>query len=349
MNQPRLIITPQRLYDNSTPKSKAPIISPDSANKIQIALTNSWAPSTRRNYQCAIQKYIKFCETQRIPRHLHTPAEEIVLCAFAADNVGRLSASTARNQLAAIKAWHLANNWTWKGSHRLTQILRGVHRLTPESSRRPLRPPVNSMMLDLLHQDLNLQTNLDAAIFACACTSFWGQCRLGELLPKSKTSYRRDTLPSRTSIRLSTRNKAAWVVHLPKTKTSHTGQDIILVRQKGNLNPISAIQDHLLRNRVPNNSPLFTYYKNQTPEILTKKTFLDRCNQIWSKHGFPTITGHSFRIGGTSELLLSGVAPDVVKVMGRWSSDSFLKYWRSIEDIAPLHAQNAQHSRAIHH
>jgi hypothetical protein len=37
---------------------------------------------------------------------------------------------------------------------------------------------------------------------------------------------------------------------------------------------------------------------------------------------------------------LSEVSPDIVKTMGRWSSDAFLKYWRSVEDIIPLHAQN---------
>ncbi|TFK16572.1 hypothetical protein FA15DRAFT_548136, partial [Coprinopsis marcescibilis] len=60
---------------------------------------------------------------------------------------------------------------------------------------------------------------------------------------------------------------------------------------------------------------------------LTKAHFLERCNQIWTGLGYLRITGHSFRIGGTTELLLAGVPPDVVKAMGRWSSDSFLKYW----------------------
>jgi hypothetical protein len=73
---------------------------------------------------------------------------------------------------------------------------------------------------------------------------------------------------------------------------------------------------------------------------LTKKLFLDRCNSIWSTYGYPRTTGHCFRIGGTTELLILGTPPDVVKVTGRWSSDSFLRYWRSLEEIAPLHIRN---------
>ncbi|KAG2145616.1 hypothetical protein BD769DRAFT_1416683 [Suillus cothurnatus] len=45
--------------------------------------------------------------------------------------------------------------------------------------------------------------------------------------------------------------------------------------------------------------------------------------------GLATSSGHSFRIGRTTEFLLSGVPPDIVKALGRWSFDSFLCYWRS--------------------
>lgn len=72
---------------------------------------------------------------------------------------------------------------------------------------------------------------------------------------------------------------------------------------------------------------------------LTKRKFIGRCNVIWAQFGFPKSTGHSFRIGGTTELLVAGVPPDVVRMMGRWSSDAFLRYWRSLDMIAPLHAE----------
>ncbi|TFK16523.1 hypothetical protein FA15DRAFT_607129, partial [Coprinopsis marcescibilis] len=73
---------------------------------------------------------------------------------------------------------------------------------------------------------------------------------------------------------------------------------------------------------------------------LTKSRFLQRCNQIWSCASYPQVTGHSFRIGGTTELLLAGVPPDVVKAMGRWSSDAFLRYWRSLDGFAPSYTSN---------
>jgi hypothetical protein len=47
------------------------------------------------------------------------------------------------------------------------------------------------------------------------------------------------------------------------------------------------------------------------------------------------LEGHGMRIGGATELLLQGVAPDVVATQGRWKSRAFLEYWRKIESILP--------------
>jgi hypothetical protein len=49
---------------------------------------------------------------------------------------------------------------------------------------------------------------------------------------------------------------------------------------------------------------------------LTRRKFLQRCNEIWTMRNLPRSTGHEFRIGGTTHLLLSGLPPDVVKALG---------------------------------
>ena len=56
-----------------------------------------------------------------------------------------------------------------------------------------------------------------------------------------------------------------------------------------------------------------------------------------SSPNLSTFAGHSFRIGGTVELLLSGVSPEVVASLGEWSSMAFLLYWRKIDEIIPQH------------
>lgn len=59
---------------------------------------------------------------------------------------------------------------------------------------------------------------------------------------------------------------------------------------------------------------VFTYYDSSGGVYTTK--FLQCCNSIWIKLGYPQTTGHSFRIGGTTEFL-AGISPKVVKAMGQ--------------------------------
>ena len=44
--------------------------------------------------------------------------------------------------------------------------------------------------------------------------------------------------------------------------------------------------------------------------------------------GVPNICTHSFRIGGASAALSAGAPDAMIRVMGRWSSDCYLRYIR---------------------
>ena len=125
------------------------------------------------------------------------------------------------------------------------------------------------------------------------------------------------------------------IIHLPHTKTHRHGQEVVLVDQCIPINPIALLTRHLRVNDIPHETLLFSYGTTHGFSPLTKSTFLRRCNEIWHPLGYPRTTGHCFRIGGTTELLIAGTPPDVVKATGRWSLDSFLRYWRSLDDIAP--------------
>ncbi|KAF9226156.1 hypothetical protein BS17DRAFT_697732, partial [Gyrodon lividus] len=59
-------------------------------------------------------------------------------------------------------------------------------------------------------------------------------------------------------------------------------------------------------------------------------------SKVWVSQRYPDLPGHAFRIGGTTELLIQGVAPDIVATQGRWTLRAFLEYWRCIEVILPL-------------
>ena len=341
-NPPSIPSTPRHSFFDV--ENNSSLLSPHSRHRVTKAIRNGWAKSTVKRYSSSIKQYIRFCDMEAIPEHLRFPADEFVLCAFAASSAGVYARSTPRNQLSALKAWHIAHNLSWNGSSRLRYVLNGVHNLTPRGSKHSLRPPVTAKMIIQLIQHLDLNAPLDIAIASCATMAFWGQCRLGELLPSSFLVLLSILFPLRSSLRRSTRDPRAHVVRLPHTKTHPEGQDIVLVEQCDPINPLALLARHLQVNNIPQDAFLFSYNTPEGLRPLTKSLFLQRCNDIWHPLGYPRTTGHCFRIGGTTELLIAGVPPDVVKATGRWSSDSFLRYWRSLDDIAPryirrLHAR----------
>ena len=313
------------------------MLSSHARDHISLAIQNGWARSTVKWYAGTIKQYILFCDAEHVPEHLRFPAYKFVLCAFAASSLGRHARITPRNCLAALKAWHLAHNTEWKGSSRLRFILNGVHNLSPNSSRQPLRPPINAKMLSQLVKRLDLTSHFDAAVAACAIIAFWGQCHLGELLPSSQASPLDMSFPTRSGLRKSPQNHHSYLLHLPRTKTSCHGKDIVLVNQHSPINPISLLNNIFHVNTTPGDHHIFLYKTPDGLSPLTKPLFLRCCNEIWQALGYLHTTGHCFRIGGATKLLITGTPPDVVKATRRWSSEAFLRYWRSLDDIAPLH------------
>ncbi|KAJ7758190.1 hypothetical protein DFH07DRAFT_1025064 [Mycena maculata] len=272
-------------------------------DSIDYALQHSWADLMLANYRSAVDCFLAFCTAQGVPQKFQLPADEFVLCAFAASSAGIHSGSTARNNIAAVKTWHIAQKAQWNGGSRLHYVLAGV----------------DNLGLDFL----------ESLRRGRICR---GLCRLLGAVP----TWGNTTHFLFIHISRSSRNNRSTTLRLPRTKTKINGEDVVLVSQSNPINPRIALDMHLLANRCDNHSPLFAYSGATGPTILTKPKFLERCNEIWQAAGS---TGHSFRIGGTTELLFAGVSPDVVKAMGRLSSDAFRRYWRSLEDLAPIHAE----------
>lgn len=139
--------------------------------------------------------------------------------------------------------------------------------------------------------------------------------------------------------------------HVPWTKTTKfAGADVILTEVADPSDPKTALDHHLRANAaIPSDAPLFSF---ETAEggwaPMTRDWFLDRCNTIWVAEGLGRLSGHCFRIGGATELLLRGTHPDVVATQGGWKSRAFLEYWRKIEAILPLFISNSFDKSRLH-
>ena len=296
-------------------------------DSINNGLQRAWAPSTLKSYSTGIHSYLAFCRLHQIPSRLVFPTSEELLCAFVASKL-ELSPATLKNYINGLRAWHLKDNHTFPVSDRVWAILKAPR---PPAAVAPVKKPITLPMLELLAANLS-QTPFDLAVLACALTAFWGVCRLGELL---------SVRPPLTPLRIPSLQHLHWradfvELTLPWTKVSKwVPQTVYLAPQSDPLNPLSALRAHLAANNLSPTDPLFSFRQHGHPQPLTKRLFLSRCNELLSRAGEPAITGHSFRVGGTTHFLLSGIDPDILKVHGRWASDSFLRYWRNLDLVIP--------------
>lgn len=308
---------------------------------IDKALDHAWAPGSCSNHRTAISKFCKFCDDSGIPQSHRLPASEWLLCAFIASQANR-APSTLKNYISGLRAWHITNDVPWQGSVRLQYVRDGVSNISASVMKaKPPRPPVTCQMLETLHQSLDRKDPKNVCILACADTAFWGQCRLGEILhDNSRVLPNPLPVPSFSSLHAGALDTQC--ITLPFTKVKGWDGEIITLTQQTDVsNPVLALADHLRINKsIPSHWPLFSYLTNSTWMVLTKTDFLLECNKSWAAHNLPRYTGHSFRIGGTTALLLGGVHPDIVKEMGRWSSSAYNRYWRDFHLLIPLNAQN---------
>ncbi|KAJ3770232.1 DNA breaking-rejoining enzyme [Lentinula raphanica] len=272
------------------------------------------------------------------PEDVSPPSEQFV-CEFAVSFAGKVAGATARTYVSAVKKWVIRRGLVWTGGPRLDQVLKGVNRHTPDTSVQEERSPVKVEYLRMLFQDRESDEGFRRCRNAVATVLFFGQMRANEALPRSSTV---ESLPNslpRVRDLAEPNGEGARILHLPKTKTQQVhGEKVVITPNGTEVDPIRALRKHIAANRLGPDDPLFAFRnKDGGLELLSKSTFLSACNGIWSTHGIPRITGHCFRIGGTTHYLLAGVSPDVVKALGRWKSDAFLRYWRNLDQLATIH------------
>lgn len=307
-------------------------------NNIRV-LRAHLAPSTLPTYGTGVRNFVAWCGGIGLQEQLVFPAPEHILTSYACALAGSVAKSTARNYLAGVRAWHLVHGAGWNTSPRLEMALKAIGVLAPEG--KPPRLPITRHMLELLASHLDHSKPDQACALALACAAFWSQSRLGELTSTRAHSFDEKRVFKRSHLGNKITAQGTIILNYPWTKTKgFTGEQSILNRQQGATDPIAALENHLKVNDIPAHLPLFSFHVASGWQCMTKAKLLHICNAVWTTHDIPRITGHSFRIGGTTELLQAGVSPAIVQVMGRWSSDAFLRYWRHLDIIIPLHAEN---------
>ncbi|KAE8243191.1 hypothetical protein A4X06_0g6488 [Tilletia controversa] len=178
----------------------------------------------------------------------------------------------------------------------------------------------------------------DVAAAAAAAIAFWGLLRLGEATCSPKGFDPRKNI-SRAGIVFASAygGSPTATLSLPFTKTSPQGQRVVLTERPASVDPLALLHRHLALNVVPEEEEhsLFAFRHGRDMAQMRRTTLTSRLKILAQRAELPLIDGHSFRIGGCTELLRAGNSFDDVRVHGRWSGEA---WQRNVRDHAEIMA-----------
>ena len=307
-------------------------------------LEHAFAVSTRETYGSGLLVFHVFCDKKGIAEAQRAPACAVLLSSFISTLAGHYAPKTIANYLAGVRAWHTIHGLPWQPDKVETDaLIKAAERLRPATSRQKPRRPFTIEYIIALRSQLDLMRPLDAAVFACLTTTFYSAARLGEftvvnLKPGSFHSSTHVT-PSHVNLVHDRNGLQMLAFHIPRTKSSPSGEEVSWARQHGLSDPEAALARHLQVNSPPAEGPLFAYRFGKDHRPLTKSKMLAVLSKAALACHLDPLQGHGIRIGSTLEYLLRGVPFEVVKVKGRWASDSFLLYLRKHAQILAPYMQ----------
>ncbi|CAA7268205.1 unnamed protein product [Cyclocybe aegerita] len=287
--------------------------------RILEVMEGAWAEGTREGYGSGLLVYHVFCDQKGISEEQWAPASPILIASFIATITGAYTGGTISNYVFGVRAWHLLHGVSWRmNSSELETLLKAAAKAAPASTKRKKRLPYTKEFMLAIRDKLDLETPLDAAVYACLTTTFWSAARLGEFTVKNLTDFKatHHVKPSDVITTTDANGLTTTAFHIPVTKTEPIeGEDVSWSKQNGDTDPAAALDKHL--------------------STLAKAA---------QAAGLDPLQGHGIRIGSTLEYLLRGIPFEVMKVKGRWASDAFLTYLRKHTQIlAPYMQANPLH------
>lgn len=222
---------------------------------------------------------------------------------------------------------------------RLHMLLNGIKR--QHRSSRPSRKPITTnILLDLV---TTLQKGMfspysDLLISTVCVVAFFGFLRCAEFTCKSSFDPESNLCLSDLKVH---KDHAVLTLKQSKTDPFRRGIGIKLFRNNATLCPLKQLASYsCLRNRNFNNNPQDPLFVMENGNALTRSYFLAMLKDLLNRSGHADsgITGHSFRIGAATSAATARIEDHLIKCMGRWSSDSYLRYIRT-SDSAIQHAQ----------
>ena len=305
---------------------------PDLAVRTAALAAASLAPSTRRVYSTGQRKYLKFALDHNF---IPFPVVDESVAFWLAELSESVSPRTLRIYLASVLklATELGCPTSFDSHSFVSRVLKGATLIFGSTNREPRRP-VTMALLRRFKPLLDLRRHDDRMIWAAFTIAVFGLFRSGEIAlpPAVKTTDSRCLRRSAVSFDwIEGRRTIKLVLRASKTDSARRGVTIRIGPTGREVCPVEALSVYLQSRDsllfAGADSPLFVFSDGQ---VLTQKSLTFLLHTLLRSVGMSTegFSGHSFRVGGASELAAAGVPAHIIQKAGRWASNTFLEYLR---------------------
>ena len=328
---------------------------------------NSIAPSTRSTYDAAKQSWWRFADAAgfRLPDGkpsvpLYPPFEQQTIAIWLAWQSLSLAPSTCQVYLYGIQKWHSDFGFPSPivGSELIRSILRGSKRVygtrQAAAGETRLRLPITAKVLQDFRPHIDASSRAGAIIWAAFTMGTFGLLRSGEFTVKGS----RDSLPPSPANEQDAgvlrwrhitwfddqgqqvRFEGGWFagtvseyrLQIPSSKTDPFRQSVTI--RIVTPTAVRALRDlaEMPPGTTDPNLPIFCMPDSSEP--MTRDHLIGEIRRCASAAGLNPdhFNGHSFRKGGAETLADAGIRDNVIKVMGRWSSDCYQLYIKESSD-----------------
>jgi hypothetical protein len=315
------------------------------------ALAFSLSKNTQRAYGGNFSFFLGFCQRQSLSPFLdgtnkRTDEATLIQYVMYEWDVHKNKYATLKLKLAAIRSGMMEEGYPnpLEGKFTLDRHLKGIKVLHgATNAKEPL--PMEAFK-NILEQTRGAPLMVRAAALACAAGSLW-LLRISEMAGRDK-NYMEPYILRRCDVTFYNKGKlSAWnqpdvdavELYIRGSKTDQSKRGCRRMQEASGdpiLCPVKCMVEWFALTEgsaIPSSAPLFSVPKGREGlewDVLTRDVVTLLVKGAAADCGLDTalVGTHSLRISGATALLLAGVAPEVVQIIGRWASNAFIGYTR---------------------
>jgi hypothetical protein len=306
-------------------------------------VNQSLRDNTRRSYEAHGKKFSHLCHELGIIHSITQPMSEDDLALIVIQYAHRWNVSSLQNFLTGVQhSLRLASLPALPRGDRFTAALAGVTKYFAHAKATKTAAAISTDDLLDIHSSLNWSTFADSRDWFLYLLAFFAMLRISEYSGNDSLLWRHIALERdpQTSSHVLT-------INLPFSKTSSQPQQISIIQQSDQLCPVRAFAWY--SSFVGSHEPDWPLLLRGPPKPTSSARLAQRPKGLSRSHIVKALrrrlhaidgrdpskyTGHSFRRGGLTAMLLAGVPETHAQQQGRWRSDCYKRYFDSQHSLS---------------